>query len=209
MHFTKPDKSFVSGISCSLRIPAALIVYLAAAGTSYAHDESGGGAGFITGLFHPVLGFDHFLAMLSVGIISAQIGGKAIWYIPATFVLAMIAGGALGIQEVDLLAVEVGIATSVLILGAVLAAGKVIPEWLAIPSVAIFGIFHGHAHGTEMPLIADPWLYSTGFVIGTAIIHLVGVLIGFSFKRVQVGGQALRVAGLGIAAAGAYILFTL
>lgn len=209
MHRTKPARLFTPKITPDLRMPAALIACLAASGAALAHDESGGGAGFITGLFHPVLGFDHFLAMLSVGIISAQIGGKAIWYIPATFVLAMIAGGALGIQAFDIVAVEIGIATSVLILGAVLAAGRIMPEWLAVPAVAIFGIFHGHAHGTEMPLIADPWLYGTGFVTGTAIIHLLGVLIGFSFKRVQVGGHALRVAGLGIAAAGTYILFSL
>lgn len=177
--------------------------------TVRAHDEAEGGAGFVTGLFHPVLGFDHFLAMLSVGVISAQIGGRAIWYIPATFVVTMIVGGVLGMHSISVLAVETGIAFSVLMLGAILAAGKVMPQWIAIAAVAVFGIFHGHAHGTEMPLIADPWFYGIGFVTGTAIIHLTGVLFGFALRRAQRGDYAFRAAGLGIAAAGAYILFTL
>ena len=203
-------------VGASARVTArviGIIVVLAAIfplfDIAFAHDESGGGAGFVTGLFHPVLGFDHFLAMLSVGVISAQIGGRAIWYIPATFVLAMILGGILGMQSVNILAVEAGIALSVLILGSILAAGKVMPEWIAVIAVGIFGIFHGHAHGTEMPLIADPWLYGAGFVIGTSLIHLTGVLFGIAFRGARRGDYALRAAGVGIAAAGAYIFFTL
>jgi urease accessory protein len=177
--------------------------------SAFAHDESGGGAGFIAGLFHPVLGFDHFLAMLSVGVISAQIGGRAIWYIPATFVVAMMAGGLLGMQGVHLLAVEAGIALSVLILGATLAAGKIMPHWAALAAVAVFGIFHGHAHGTEMPLIANPWLYGLGFVVGTSCIHLTGVLLGLGLRGIQTGHFLLRATGVGIAGVGAYILITL
>jgi urease accessory protein len=117
-----------------------VVVFLASIFTfsslALAHDESAGGAGFVAGMFHPVLGFDHFLAMLSVGVISAQIGGRAIWYIPGAFVLAMILGGVLGMQSISVFAVEVGIALSVLILGAILAAGKVMPGWIAIIAVA-------------------------------------------------------------------------
>ena len=174
-----------------------------------AHDEGDGGAGFAVGLFHPVLGFDHFLAMLSVGIISAQNCGRAIWYTPLTFVLSMIVGSILGIRGIGILSVEAGIAASVLVLGTILATERLFPKWLAVVAVAVFGIFHGHAHGTEMPLIANPWLYGAGFVTGTAIIHLTGVLIGFGFRRIQLGESALRVAGASIVAAGAYLLFTL
>ena len=102
--------------------------------------------------------------------------------------------------------VEVGIALSVLVLGAALAADKYIPIWIAMACVALFAIFHGHAHGTEMPLIANPWLYGLGFVVGTSIIHLLGVFGGFAFRRVQRGAGMLRFAGLGIAGAGCYFL---
>ena len=195
--------------STPLIIGSIVILGVLAGELALAHDEGGGGAGFVTGIFHPVLGFDHFLAMLSVGVISAQIGGRAIWYVPATFVLAMIFGGVLGMQKVNLLAVEAGIALSVLILGATLAGGKIMPKWFAIVSVTIFGIFHGHAHGTEMPLITNPWLYAAGFVLGTATIHLAGVLVGIALRRRQVGHYVLRATGVGIAGIGAYILINL
>ena len=171
-----------------------------------AHEEDEGGVGFLAGLFHPALGLDHLLAMLSVGILSAQIGGRAIWYIPGTFVLIMILGGVLGMQGVGIPLVEAGIAISVLVLGIALAAEKYIPSYIAVVSVGIFGIFHGHAHGTEMPMIANPWLYGLGFVIGTSIIHLIGVFVGFGFKRLQRGPGLLRATGVGIAGVGRYFL---
>ncbi len=171
-----------------------------------AHDELQDGVGFVTGLLHPALGLDHLLAMLSVGILSAQIGGRAIWYVPATFVAFMIFGGYLGMAGAGLPLVEAGIALSVLALGAAVAADKYVPVGIAVSCVAVFGIFHGHAHGTEMPLIANPWLYSLGFVIGTAIIHLAGVLIGFALRRPQHGAGLLRYLGVSIAGIGSYIL---
>ena len=174
--------------------------------TASAHDEVEGGVGFLTGLLHPALGLDHLLAMLSVGILSVQIGGRAIWHVPATFVLIMIFGGFLGMQGVKIPMVEAGIAISVIVLGVALAAERLIPEWVALISVAIFGTFHGHAHGTEMPLIANPWLYGLGFVTGTALIHLVGVLVGVGFRRLQRGPGLLRTTGIGIAGIGCYFL---
>jgi len=185
------------------------LAFYFASGPAFAHDEVAGGAGFLAGLFHPVLGFDHLLAMLSVGVLSAQIGGRAIWYIPTTFVLAMVVGGFVGMQNISLLAVEAGIAMSVLVLGGTLAAERHIPEWLAAAVVAVFGVFHGHAHGTEMPMIANPWLYGLGFVVGTSIIHVTGVFIGFAFRKLNRGNYFLRATGLGIAVFGAYILITL
>lgn len=186
-----------------------VLALLCLSNSALAHEEIGGGAGFLAGLLHPALGFDHLLAMLSVGILSAQIGGRAIWYIPATFVLAMIVGAFLGIQGIQVLLVEIGIALSVVVLGVALATGRSWPKWVAFLPVAIFGIFHGHAHGTEMPVIANAWLYGIGFVLGTSIIHLTGVFACFGFLKLEGGGYMIRAAGLGIAGFGAYILINM
>ena len=202
------DRRERARIPNQIRFWGALLFLLLSAQVS-AHEELEGGAGFLVGLFHPVLGFDHLLAMLSVGIVSAQIGGRAIWYIPATFVVAMVVGGFLGMQGIQLLLVETGIALSVLVLGATLAADRKLPEWGAIIAVSVFGMFHGHAHGTEMPLIANPWLYGLGFVAGTATIHLTGVCVGLGVRKIQIGSHLLRAAGVGIAFVGAYFLVKL
>jgi len=173
-------------------------------GVSYAH-VVGSGGGFMAGLNHPVLGFDHLLAMLSVGILSAQMGGRAIWTVPATFVAVMIVGGVLGMQGIRLMSVETGIALSVLALGIALAAEKKLPPLLAMLFVGVFALFHGHAHGTEMPYLAEPLFYAAGFVVGTAAIHIVGVLIGVAADRLRLGGQ-LRYLGAGIAGVGFHLM---
>lgn len=162
--------------------------------------------GFISGLSHPVLGFDHLLAMISVGILSAQMGGRAIWTVPATFVAIMLAGGVLGMQGIPFFSVELGIACSVLALGVALAAEKKLPQVLAMLFVGFFAIFHGHAHGTEMPQLAQPALYALGFVIGTTVIHIAGVLVGSFSKFVPNGVQLLRYIGAGIAGIGFYLV---
>lgn len=171
----------------------------------FAHDGHGGG-GFFAGVNHPVLGLDHFLAMVSVGILSAKIGGKAMWTVPTTFVAVMLIGGILGMMNVPMVSVEVGIAFSVFALGAVLAAGRNVPVLISMAFVAIFAIFHGHAHGVEMPEVAKPALYALGFVLGTAGIHILGVLIGVGFQQVSKGPQLLRIAGLAIAGTGLHLL---
>ncbi|MDE1464411.1 HupE/UreJ family protein [Spartinivicinus poritis] len=173
----------------------------------YSH-EIGFGGGFGSGLTHPVLGFDHLLAMLSVGILSAQIGGTAIWVIPLAFVSFMLTGGVLGIKEVPLISVELGIAFSVLILGIVLAADKKIPFIITMLFVGFFAIFHGHAHGTEMPFLAEPQLYALGFIIGTAGIHIIGVLIGLSATKIKHGLQLLRYIGASIAGIGFHLVIS-
>ena len=162
--------------------------------------------GFISGLSHPVLGFDHLLAMVSVGILSAQIGGRAIWTIPATFVGVMLLGGVLGMKGVPWFSVEVGIAFSVFALGVALAADKKVPFLFTMIFVGVFAIFHGHAHGTEMPDLAKPMLYAFGFVIGTTGIHIAGVLIGVLSKKIEHGPQLLRYLGAGIAGIGFHLL---
>jgi len=170
----------------------------------YAHEGAGGG--FMAGLTHPVLGFDHLLAMLSVGILSAQMGGQAIWRVPLTFVLVMLGGGVLGINGVPMISVELGIAFSVLALGVAIALQKKLPPLLAMVFVGIFAIFHGHAHGTEMPSLSKPLFYACGFVLGTAGIHVAGVLIGIIAERLKDGAQLLRYAGAGIAGIGFHII---
>lgn len=168
-----------------------------------------GETGFVSGLFHPVLGFDHLLAMLCVGIVSAQIGGRAIWTVPLTFVTVMGLGGFLGMQGIPIPGVEYGIAISVLILGLAVARGKKINAFVAHIGVGFFAIFHGHAHGAEMPAMADPVIFSSGFLLGTAAIHLAGVCIGLVSAKIRDGRQALRYVGAGIAGIGIYIIHIL
>jgi urease accessory protein len=166
----------------------------------------GTGGGFLAGLSHPVLGADHLLAMVSVGILSAQMGGRAIWTVPSTFIGVMLIGGILGMQGIPLFSVELGIAFSVLVLGAALAAEKRLPPVVAMLFVGFFALFHGHAHGTEMPSIAQPALYALGFVTGTASIHICGVLIGLISQQTTRGADVLRFVGVGIAGVGIHLL---
>lgn len=175
---------------------------------AYAHTFKGE-TGFLSGVFHPVLGFDHLLAMLSVGIVSAQIGGRAIWTVPLTFVCVMGIGGFLGMHNVALPGVEYGIALSVLILGIAVARGKRVNTVLAHLGVAFFATFHGHAHGAEMPAMASPLIFAMGFMLGTAAIHIAGVTVGLVSKRINNGPQALRYVGAGIAGIGVYIIHIL
>jgi len=163
---------------------------------------------FLAGFTHPVLGLDHMLAMVSVGIVSAMIGGRAIWTIPATFVAAMAVGGLLGAADIGLGSgfVETGIAISVLGLGLVIAADRNLPIATAMVAVAFFGTMHGYAHGQEIPDVARPLVYASGFLSGTAIIHLVGVLIGDQARRYRLGRPVLRVVAVAIAVTGLMFL---
>ena len=149
-----------------------------AAPTAVLASGAGGAGGLMSGLMHPVLGFDHLLAMVAVGLLSVQIGGRAVWSVPAAFVLVMAAGGLLGMHGVALPEVEGGIALSVFALGLVIAVGAVPPVWLAMLFVGFFALFHGHAHGAEIPRLADPAAYVGGFMLATAALHLTGVGIG-------------------------------
>jgi urease accessory protein len=161
---------------------------------------------FLAGLTHPVLGPDHFLAMVSVGLLSAQIGGRAIWTVPATFVGVMACGGILGLVGIGLSAIEVGIAMSVLLLGIAIAADRRLPVLLAMAAVGVFAVFHGYAHGAEMPVVAEPVRYAAGFLLGTAALHLLGVLLGDIARRYARGKLLLRWAGGVIAATGVFFL---
>lgn len=193
----------------SRRSPPAwpLAVFLLLPGLALAHEGASLPYGsFLAGLTHPVLGLDHLLAMVSVGVVSAQIGGRAIWTVPATFVIVMALGGLLGLLDVGLGAIEYGIAVSVLALGAAIAADRRLPVALAMVAVGIFAIFHGYAHGAEMPEVAAPLRYAAGFLIGTAVLHLVGVLLGDIPRHYVRGKLVLRTAGGLIAAAGLFFI---
>ncbi|MDN2662181.1 HupE/UreJ family protein [Psychromonas sp. 14N.309.X.WAT.B.A12] len=184
---------------------AILAILLTLPNLAYAHVMPGGG-GFMSGFSHPVLGLDHLLAMLSVGILSAQMGGKAIWRVPVTFVIVMLIGGILGIKGVEMFSVELGIAISVLALGISITTEKKLPHFIAMLFVGFFAIFHGFAHGVEMPYLAKPEMYAAGFVVGTATIHIAGVFIALILKRIKQGDQLLRYLGAGIAGVGFHLV---
>lgn len=190
------------------RVFAALLLVSLFPGLAEAHTFKGE-TGFVSGLFHPVMGFDHLLAMLSVGIVSAQIGGRSIWTVPLMFVTVMGVGGFLGMQNIPLPGVEYGIALSVLILGMAVARGKKIQPLLAHLGVAFFAVFHGHAHGAEIPAMASPLVFSMGFLLGTAAIHLAGVSMGLASRLIKDGPETLRYVGAGVAGIGVYILHIL
>lgn len=173
---------------------------------AYAHSATDAGSGFEAGLSHPVLGLDHLLAMVSVGLLSSQIGGKAIFTVPGTFVLVMACGGWLGMEGTDLPFVEYGIALSVIILGLAIALGHKLPVFFAMVCVAFFAIFHGHAHGMEMPDLAEPIKYALGFLVGTLALHIVGVMIGYIANKTRNGPALVRYLGAFVAGMGAQIL---
>lgn len=168
------------------------------------HEGTGGGA--LAGFLHPLLGLDHLLAMVAVGLLSAQMGGRAIWTVPAAFVGVMVIGGILGLAGIGLPLVEYGIAGSVVVLGVALAAKQALPETIAMVFVGFFALFHGHAHGTELPeasaTTVDIISYVVGFVTATAGLHLVGALLGAMAMRSKSGDIVLRVAGAVMAVIG-------
>jgi urease accessory protein len=182
------------------------LLFLLAAMPALAHVQQGQAAGFLTGLKHPVSGLDHVLAMVAVGLWGAQLGAPAIWLLPVTFPLVMAFGGFLGLLGVPLPGVEVGIALSALLLGLMVAREARPPLWLAAALVGFFAIFHGHAHGTELPAGQSGLLYSVGFVIATGCLHVTGIGIGV-IHRWGWGRMALRAAGAAVAAAGVFFLW--
>lgn len=184
------------------RIPILLAGLLALPATVYAH-EGGSGAGFFSGLSHPVTGFDHVLAMVAVGIWGAQLGAPAVWLLPVVFPMVMAFGGMLGLMGVSLPAVELGIGGSALLLGLMVARETRPPLLLAALLVGFFAVFHGHAHGTELPEGQSGLLYSVGFVISTGLLHASGITLGL-VHRWPAGRRSLRVTGMAIAVAGAW-----
>ena len=182
-------------------------VTMLAATRASAHVFNGEATGFLSGLQHPVSGFDHVLAMVAVGLWGAQLGAPAIYALPIAFPMVMAFGGLLGLLGAPLPGVEVGIALSALVLGALVLFEARPPLWAAAALVSAFAVFHGHAHGAELPPGADGLVYSLGFVAMTGLLHAAGIAIGL-VHRWPVGRVALRGAGACIAAAGPVFLWS-
>jgi urease accessory protein len=178
---------------CQLAILTAFLAPTAA----LAHPAIGSASGFATGFLHPLSGLDHQLAMVLVGIFAYQLGGRALWLVPLTFVGVMALGGMLGMAGVGVPFIEIGIALSVIVLGAIVAFGVKTPVALAMGVVGLFAIFHGHAHGTEMPLDVSGFEYGTGFMLATAVLHAIGIGIGvvIGMTTKTLGNSVYRVAG--------------
>jgi urease accessory protein len=176
-------------VACSLSTPA------------IAHEGAGVAGGFVSGFLHPITGWDHVAAMVAVGLWGAFLGAPAIWLLPIVFPLVMAFGGGLGIMGVPIPGVEIGIAASAVVLGIMVALGARPPLWVAAVIVGAFAIFHGHAHGTELPVAADALAFAAGFVIGTGLLHLIGIAFGLA-TRWDFGKVAVRAAGGAIAVAG-------
>ena len=173
--------------------------------SAFAHTQGAApAAGFLNGFLHPLGGLDHVLAMLAVGMWGAQLGAPAIWMLPVAFPMVMALGGAAGIIGVPLPSVEIGVTLSVLVLGSMIALAQRPPLALAALIVAFFAVFHGYAHGAELPGQASAVPYSAGFVIATGLIHLTGIGIGFVI-RLPHGSTLLRLGGGAIAAAGLFL----
>lgn len=189
------------------RIAAALAILSLWPSHAFAHQAGGTLGGFASGFTHPILGLDHMLAMLAVGIWGAQIGGRSLWTMPVTFPLIMALGGFLGAAGLPFPYVEIGIASSVIVLGAVIAFKLKPSEAISYVIIGAFALCHGHAHGTELPQAADGAAYGIGFVLATGLIHLAGIGVGAAAKRPWEGKLA-RACGACISMAGVYILLS-
>ena len=190
----------------SALIPLVLVLTCALSVPADAHSFTGETGGFFSGFEHPISGMDHIMAMVSVGLWGTQLGAPAIWLLPITFPLVMACGGFLGLIGIPLPGVEVGIALSALLLGAAVMAEWRAPLFAAAALVGVFAIFHGHAHGAELPPGDSGLLYSIGFVVATGLLHLVGIGIGSVHKWAS-GRRFLQAAGAGVAMSGVYFLW--
>ncbi len=176
---------------------------------AWAHVGADAASDFMHGFGHPLTGIDHILAMVAVGMFAANLGGRAPWAVPLTFVGVMAVGGALGIAGIEIPFVEAGIAISVIVLGAAVALRW---TWSVVGAMALagaFAIFHGCAHGSEMPVDASGLEYALGFMLATALLHVVGIGIGIAFAKaslrhsprlIQASGAAMALGGVAILA---------
>lgn len=179
------------------------LLFLGLSSVAFAHSDAGASSGFISGLTHPIGGLDHIAAMVAVGLWGAFLGRPAIWLLPIVFPVIMAFGGVLGLFNFPIPAIETGIAASAVVLGLMVALAVRAPLWVAAILVGFFAIFHGYAHGQELPSSANPLAYSIGFVISTGVLHMVGITLGLLTKLpkgdwlVRAGGGAIALAGVG------------
>lgn len=186
-----------------LRLLAALLGLIAAMmpQVAAAHITQTGSGGFTAGFEHPLSGYDHFLAMFAVGLWGAQMGGSRVWSLPVTFPMIMVVGGVIGILGLPLPGIEIGIALSIIVLGLAIAAAWKPAEWVALAIISVFALYHGYAHGAELPMAADPADYAIGFVLATGFIHVIGVGVGLVLEPIR-QGRVSRGLGLAIAVVG-------
>jgi urease accessory protein len=175
---------------------------------AFAHAEAGHGGGFVSGFTHPILGWDHVVAMVAVGLWGAFLGAPAIWLLPIVFPLVMTLGAVLGILGVPLPAVETGIATSAVVLGLLILLAVRAPLWIAATLVGVFAVFHGYAHGAELPAAANAFAYAVGFVIATGLLHIIGIGFG-QLSRWRAGTYVVRAGGAVVSLVGCIFLFGL
>ena len=175
-------------------ILAVAAFYLVSATPLLAHSGEGYGGGFVAGFTHPILGWDHVAAMVAVGLWGAFLGAPAIWILPVVFPLVMAFGAVAGILGIPIPAIETGIALSAVVLGAMILFAARPPIWVCAVIVGAFAIFHGYAHGTELPATVDAFAYAVGFVISTGLLHLIGIAFGL-LVRWPAGQMAVRGAG--------------
>lgn len=192
-----------------MRLLLALAILLLSPALAFAHTGTGHDVGFVHGITHPIGGLDHILAMVAVGTFAYVLGGRALILVPLSFVAMMLTGFMLGLAQVDLPLVELGIAVSSIAIGAAAALGRPMPVAAASALVGTFAIFHGHAHGAEMPTDNSGFAYAAGFVIATALLHLSGMagtagiarLIGSHGKLfARLAGGVFALGGVGILA---------
>ncbi len=188
------------------RYSGVLAVILFWTEAAFAHPQKGEAVGFLTGFRHPISGMDHVLAMIAVGLWGAQLGAPAIWVLPVAFPMVMAFGGMLGLMGVPLPGVEYGIALSAILLGAAVLFEFRPPLGIAAALVGFFAIFHGHAHGTELPPGQSALLYSIGFVMATGLLHALGIGIG-TVHRWGWGQRFLRLAGALVAVGGMFFMW--
>jgi urease accessory protein len=192
-----------------MRLLLALAILFVAPTMAFAHTGVGETAGFFHGFEHPIGGIDHVLAMVAVGVFAFVLGGRALWLVPLSFVGMMIVGFVLGVAQVEVPFVELGIALSSVVIGAAAALGRPMPVAAAMGLVGIFAMFHGHAHGAEMPEDAGGLTYALGFVVATALLHIAGIAAALGVSRIigrygklaaQVAGGIFALGGIGVLA---------
>lgn len=190
------------------RLALPLAALLLAAIPAHAHTGIGDAFGFVHGFAHPIGGIDHVLAMVAVGLFAAHLGGRAVWPAPLSFLAMMAIGGALGVAGIGLPLVETAIALSVVVLGLVITARLHLPTVAVMALVSTFALFHGHAHGAEMPGTESVLAYGVGFLVGTASLHATGIGLGLAIGKARegFGNRALQATGSAMAVAGLAIL---
>ncbi len=192
-----------------MRLLLALAILALTPTLSFAHTGIGHAAGFSHGLEHPIGGIDHVLAMIAVGVFAYVLGGRALWLVPLSFVGMMVVGFALGVAQLDMPFVELGIALSSIVIGAAAALGRPMHTAFAMALVGAFATFHGHAHGAEMPAASSGLSYAAGFALATALLHAAGIGAAFGLSQLagkygrlvaQTAGALFAVGGIGILA---------